>query len=57
MDGKVDFNDLFLVGSNFSKTIKEPILPNPDVNRDGVVNVCDLVLVGLHFGEHYELNR
>ena len=30
--------------------------PRWDVNEDGVVNIADLVLVGLHFGEDYRQN-
>jgi len=33
-----------------------PEYPPWDVNEDGVVDIADLVLVGIHFGEDYRLN-
>ena len=38
-------DDLVLVAANFGKTIIGDVFPNPDVNRDGEVNVIDLLLV------------
>ena len=44
-DGTVDTNDLVIVAANFGKRIINDIFPNPDVNRDGIVNIIDLLLV------------
>lgn len=46
-DGKVDINDLTIVGSHFGES-------NPkvgDVNEDRTVDIRDMVLIGIHFGE------
>ena len=44
-DGSIDANDLVIVAANFGKKIIDDIFPNPDVNRDGIVNIIDLLLV------------
>jgi hypothetical protein len=46
-DGKVDINDLTIVGSHFGEST--PKLG--DVNEDGMVDIRDMVLIGIHFGE------
>ena len=47
-DGKVDINDLVLVGSHFGESHPEV----GDVNADGTVDIKDMGLIGLHFGEN-----
>ena len=37
--------DLVIVAANFGSTIQGSIHPNPDVNRDGVVDKTDLIIV------------
>jgi len=50
MDGKVNVQDLVLVGQHFGQPTSPPY-PRWDVNQDGKVNVQDLVIVGQHFGQ------
>lgn len=46
----VDLSDASFVGANF--TISVPPAPaNADLNRDGLVNIVDLVLIGGNFGK------
>ena len=40
-DGNVDVIDLIFVASNFGKTFAQGAHPNPDVNRDGIVDRRD----------------
>jgi hypothetical protein len=44
-DGKTDFSDMTLASSHFGQNISSPIQSNPDVNRDGQVNIIDLVII------------
>lgn len=44
-DGAVTLADVLLVISYFGKKIDPKTEPNPDVNRDGVVNGKDIVEV------------
>jgi hypothetical protein len=43
-DGKVDMLDFTIISSHFGQSIPNPSQPNPDVNRDGVVDIVDLVI-------------
>jgi len=52
-DLKVDLLDLAVVESNFGEYSYNPKMYNPDTNRDGIVDISDLVLVGKHHGEMY----
>jgi len=52
-DGKVDINDLVLVGSHFGESNPEV----GDVNADGTVDIKDMGLIGLHFGESVSTGR
>ncbi|MGQ9610727.1 MAG: dockerin type I domain-containing protein [bacterium] len=53
-DKKVDFNDLEIVKKSFGKIIDQVQIYNPDVNRDGIVNIIDLVLVAIQLFESIE---
>jgi len=44
-DSKVDFSDLSLASSYFGQSVSSPAGFNPDVNRDGKVNIIDLVII------------
>jgi len=48
-DGVVDIHDLDIVYNNFG--IENPEYPKVDVNNDGDVNILDLLIVALHYGE------
>jgi len=48
-DGKVDIQDLVIVGQHFREPTTQPY-PAYDINQDGFVNILDLVAVGQHFG-------
>jgi hypothetical protein len=47
-DGKVDINDVKIVGGVFGQTGVAGWIP-ADINKDGIVNVLDLIVVGQNF--------
>jgi len=52
-DGEVNILDLVLVRTSMGKEINSIVSPNPDVNRDGIVDEKDFELVVEHYGEKY----
>ncbi len=44
-DGKVTIADLIIVASRYGERVTVDIMPNPDVNRDGIVDIKDITLV------------
>jgi hypothetical protein len=49
-DHKCDIQDLEPIGLRWNKT-GNPGWIKEDVNEDGIINICDVVTIGLHFGE------
>ena len=47
-DGVIDMSDLMTVSSAFGQSGENL---SADVNNDGEVNIVDLVIVAMHFGE------
>jgi len=52
-DYRVDAADLVILGRNFDTEVVGSVRPNPDVNRDGIVDLFDFVAVAVAFGETY----
>ena len=44
-DGSVTYLDIIAVGENYGKTVVDGANPRADVNKDGVVNIEDLIVV------------
>jgi hypothetical protein len=67
-DSVIDIRDMVAVGQNLSNSDLAPILAaqtlsipdtdeyNPDVDRNGVVNIDDLIIVSSHLGEAYSVS-
>jgi hypothetical protein len=67
-DSVIDIRDMVAVGQNLNNSELAPILAaqavsiqdpgeyNPDVDRNGVVNMDDLILVSSHLGEAYNVS-
>jgi hypothetical protein len=62
-DSVIDIRDMAVVGQNLVVPLTAPgdvdLMPdadeyNPDVDRNGVVDVDDLIIVSSHFGESYK---
>jgi hypothetical protein len=52
-DDTVNFNDLVLLNQAFGSTASDPIPPwNPDadLNKDNIINIIDLYLLGKNHG-------
>ena len=56
-DLKVDIVDLAVLEAYFGEYFYSVEVNNPDVNRDGIVDISALVLVGEHYGEIYVPGR
>ena len=44
-DGRVTYLDIIEVGENYGKTVIDGANPRADVNKDGIVNIEDLIVV------------
>jgi hypothetical protein len=53
-DLRVTYTDLLTLRSNYgSKPGDVKWNPNSDINGDGVVGLADLVILAIHYGQHY----
>lgn len=50
-NGKVDMNDLTLIGQHFNEAVSVPY-PRHDVNMNGMVNIEDITITGQNFDEN-----
>ena len=54
LDGRVNSQDLYLLSSSYgSKPGYSNWNPNADIDDNGIVDLPDLVILALHYGQHY----
>lgn len=53
-DDSVDILDVVIIAKHMGESITEPVIPNPDMDGNGIVDMDDLRIVMFHFGETYD---